>query len=364
MGAEGPVEVPAGPLHRWREPDAWRRPGRVALANASRIDPAEPMHAALLAARVEVLPVRLSDPAVPDCEVVVSGGVPLDAAFFAGLRRTRLLLRPYVGYDDVDVAAATAAGVLVANVPDAIDTDVANHAMALILAVNRQVLRLDAFVRDGGWARTRRRTPDGLVLHRPEAQTLGLLGFGRIGRATARRAAAFGFRVIAHDPHADAAAFAEEGVERVSLEDLLRRSDVLSVHVFLSPETYHLLDAERLALLRPTAWVVNTARGRVVDQEALVEALREGHLGGAALDVMEGEPLDPDSALLGLPNVLVSPHVAGYSAEGSRQLRERAAEIALQVALGGLPERHVVVNRDLYDRLVVLPELAGVRRPA
>jgi D-3-phosphoglycerate dehydrogenase len=351
-------------LDRWREPAAWRRPGQVALANASRIDPAEPMHAALLAAGAQVLPVPLSDPAVPDSEVVVSGGVPLDAAFFSGLRRTRLLLRPYVGYDDVDVAAATGAGVLVANVPDAIDTDVANHAMALILAVNRQVLRLDAFVREGGWARTRRRTPDGLVLHRPEGQTLGLLGFGRIGRATARRAAAFGFRTIAHDPHVEGAAFAEEGVEGVSLEDLLRRADVLSVHVFLSPETYHMLDAERLALLRPTAWVVNTARGRVIDQEELVAALREGRLGGAALDVMEGEPLDADSALLGLPNVIVSPHVAGYSAEGSRQLRERAAEIALQVALGGLPERQVVVNRDLYDRLVVLPELAGVRRPA
>jgi D-3-phosphoglycerate dehydrogenase / 2-oxoglutarate reductase len=357
-------------LDRWRAPHAWRRPGRVALANAARIDPAEPLHAALLAAGVEVLPAPLRDEhgragaAVADSEVVVSGGAPLDAAFFDGLRATRLLLRPYVGYDDVDVAAATGAGVLVANVPDAIATDVANHAMALVLAVNRQVPRLDAFVREGGWARTRRRTPDGLVLHRPDAQTLGLLGFGRIGRATARRAATFGYRLIAHDPYADQAAFAADGVERVSLEDLLRRSDVLSIHVFLSPETHHLIDAERLALMRPSAWLVNTARGRVVDESALVAALREGRLGGAALDVVEHEPLDPDSPLLGLPNVIVSPHVAGYSVEGSRQLRERAAEIALQVALGGFPERDVVVNRDLYDRLAALPELAGVARPA
>jgi phosphoglycerate dehydrogenase-like enzyme len=350
-------------LERWSEPAAWRRPGRVALANVSRVDPAEPMHAALLAAGVEVLPVRLDDDAVPDSDVVVSGGAPLDAAFFAGLRRTRLLVRPYVGYDDIDVAAATGAGVLVANVPDAIDVDVANHAMALILAVNREVLRLDAHVRDGGWARTRRRTPDGVVLHRPETQTLGLLGFGRIGRATARRAAAFGYRMIGHDPHVDPAAFADAGVSPVTLEDLLRRSDVLSIHVFLSPETHHLLDAERLALMRPTAWVVNTARGRVVDEEALVAALREGRLAGAALDVMEREPLDPGSPLVGMPNVILSSHAAGYTAEGVRQLRERAAEIALQVALGGLPERHVVVNRDLYDRLVTIPELAGVPRP-
>jgi phosphoglycerate dehydrogenase-like enzyme len=351
-------------LDRWREPAAWRRPGRVALANTQRIDPAEPMHAALLASGVEVLPVRLDDAAVADSDVVVSGGAPLDAAFFAGLRATRLLLRPYVGYDDIDVAAATAAGVLLANVPDAIDVDVANQAMALILAANRELLRLDAFVRDGSWARIRRRTPDGLVLHRPEAQTLGFLGFGRIAWATARRAAAFGFRMIAHDPYADDEAFENAGVDSVSMEDLLGLSDVLSVHVFLSPETHHLLNAERLALMRPTAWVVNTARGRVIDEEALVAALREGRLGGAALDVMEREPLDPASPLVGMPNVILCPHVAGYSVEGSRQLRERGAEIALQVAQGGLPQRHVVVNKDLYDRLVRLPELAGVPRPA
>jgi D-3-phosphoglycerate dehydrogenase len=202
-------------LDRWREPAAWRRPGRVALANTQRIDPAEPMHAALLASGAEVLPVPLGNAAVADSDVVVSGGAPLDAAFFAGLRATRLLLRPYVGYDDIDVAAATAAGVLLANVPDAIDVDVANQAMALILAANRELLRLDAFVRDGSWARIRRRTPDGLVLHRPEKQTLGFLGFGRIAWATARRAEAFGFRMIAHDPYADDEAFDDARVEPV-----------------------------------------------------------------------------------------------------------------------------------------------------
>lgn len=320
------------------------------------------MHAALVAAGVEVQPVPLADAALGDSDVVVSGGAPLDAAFFGRLRDTRLLLRPYVGYDDIDVAAATAAGVLVANVPDAIDVDVANQAMALILAANRELPRLDAFVRDGSWARIRRRTPDGLVLHRPDSQTLGFLGFGRIAWATARRAAAFGYRMIAHDPYADDEAFADASVEPVSLEELLERSDVLSIHVFLSPETHHLLNAERLALMRPTAWVVNTSRGRVIDEEALVAALREGRLGGAALDVMEREPLDPASPLVGMSNVILSPHVAGYSAEGSRQLRERAAEIALQVARGGLPQRHVVINKDLYDRLVRLPELSGVPR--
>jgi phosphoglycerate dehydrogenase-like enzyme len=235
--------------------------------------------------------------------------------------------------------------------------------MALILAINRQVVRLDGFVRAGDWVRTRRRMPEGMSLRRPDALTLGLLGFGRIGQATARLARPFGFRVVAHDPYVADTAYGELGVRSVSLEDLLRESDILSVHVFLSPETRHLLDARRLALMKPTAWIVNTARGRVIDEEALIAALREERIAGAALDVMEREPLDPDSPLLGLGNVIVTPHVAGFSQEGIRRLRERAAEIALQVALGGLPEREVVVNRDLYDRLAALPELADVPRP-
>lgn len=354
-------------LARWRRPDGWRRPGRVALANSARVDPSDPLHAALGAAGVEVLatPLRNGGGVAADVagsDVVVSGGTPLDAAFFAGLAETRLLLRPYVGYDDIDVEGATAAGVLLANVPDAIDVDVANHTMALVLAVNREVLRLDAFVRDGRWAATRRRLPDGLTLHRPSAQTLGLVGFGGIARATARLAAPFGYRLVAFDPYVADAVFSEHGVERLSLEELLRRSDVVSVHVFLSGETRHLLDAERLALMRPSAWLVNTARGAVVDQPALVAALGEGRIAGAALDVMEGEPLPADSPLMGMSNVILSPHVAGHSEEGRVRLRERAGELALQVALGGLPERRAVVNRDLYDRLAALPELADVPR--
>jgi len=151
-------------------------------------------------------------------------------------------------------------------------------------------------------------------------------------------------------------------VKLVPLDELLRRSDVVSVHAFLSEETHHLIDAGRLALMKPTAWLVNTARGRLVDEQALIAALREGRLAGAALDVVEQEPLDPKSPLTGMDNVILCPHVAGYSEEGIWQLRTRGAEIALQVARGGLPERKVVVNKDLYDELAALPELANVPR--
>jgi D-3-phosphoglycerate dehydrogenase / 2-oxoglutarate reductase len=356
-------------LGRWRQPSAWRRPGRVAVTNAPQVDREEPLRAALIAAGADLLAAPLFDgdggvaPAVADSDVVVSGSSPLDGAFFGGLRSTRLLLRPYVGYDDIDVDSATACGVLVANVPDAITTEVANQTMALILAANREVLRLDSYVRRGAWARSRQRTPPGLLLHRPEVQTLGLVGFGRIARATARLARPFGYEIIAHDPYVPMALYEEHGVRKAPLDEVLRRADVVSVHVFLSPETHHLIGAGELARMKPTAWIVNTARGRVIDEAALIRALQEGRLGGAGLDVMEHEPLGPDSPLLRLDNVILSPHVGGYSEEGRRQLRERVAEIALQVALGGLPSRDVVVNKGLYDRLAALPELAGLPRP-
>ena len=355
-------------LTRWRQPADWRRPGRVALAGVPAIDPEETMSAALLAAGADLRPAPLRDDAgevsaeVAECDVVVSGGVELDGPFFAALRGTRLVLRPYVGYDDIDVAAATAHGVLVASVPDAIAEDVANHAIALILAANRDVLRLDSFVRTGGWARTGRRRPAELVIHRPDVQTLGLVGLGRTGQATARRAAAFGFRLVASDPHVSEAVAGEVGVELRPLDDLLRESDVVSLHVPLNDETRHLMDAEKLAMMKPAAWVVNTSQGPVIDQEALIAALREERIGGAALDVVESEPLSPDSLLIELDNVILSPHVAGYSEEGVRHQRTRAAEIALQVVQGGLPQRGCVVNKDLYDELAALPELADVPR--
>lgn len=355
-------------LERWRRPEQWRTPGRVALANVQTIQPDDIMHAALHEAGVELTPTPLRDDGgnitatVAESDVV-AGGQQLDARFFASLRTTRLVLRPYVGYDDIDVDAATAHGVLVANVPDAITEDVANQALALILAANRRVTELDRYVRSGEWARNRRRTPDGMIILRPTAQTLGLIGFGAIGQATAKRAKAFGYRVIAHDPFIPPQVADEHDVTLLALDDLLRESDVVSVHVFLNAQTRHLLNAEKLALMKRDAWVVNTARGPVIDEEALIAALREGRIGGAALDVFDQEPLAANSPLIAMENVILAPHVAGYSEQGVRQLRSRAAEIALQVALGGLPQRHVVINKGLYDQLAALPELATVPRP-
>jgi D-3-phosphoglycerate dehydrogenase len=354
-------------LARWR-PGGWGRPGRVVVAGRTPMAPEDETYRALIAGGVEPVTTSLRDErgavtdALVDADVVISGGVPLDGEVFDRFGRARFLLRPYVGYDDVDVDAATERGILVANVPDTFVEEVANHALALILAANRKLLQMDRFVRRGDWASVEQARLAARPIRRLSTLTLGLIGFGNIGRLTAQRAAPFGFRMVAYDPYVDPESMAGTGVSLVGLEELLRSSDVVSIHVFLSLETRKLINAERLALMKPEAYLVNTARGPVVDEGALVAALREGRLAGAALDVFETEPLPPDSPLIEMENVVLAPHVASYSEEGSHLHRLRVAEIALQVAHGGLPERKVVVNKALYDRLTELPELAAVPR--
>ncbi len=347
------------PLARWRDRHSWRIPGRIAFVNAPRIDPDDITHRLLLDAGLELVATPLLDgdgrvtALAADADVVV-GGQRLGRDIFAQLRRCRLLLRPYVGYDDIDIAAATAEGILVANVPDAFIEEVANHTMALILAANRKLLPADRYVRSGEWA-ARRGRPDWLrPIHRLSVLTLGFVGFGNIARLVAERARPFGFRMLAYDPYVPGEAGEPYGVQLVPIEQVLREADIVTVHTFLSPETRHLLNAERLALMKPGAYLINPSRGPVVDEQALVEALASGRLAGAALDVMEIEPLPAESPLCQMANVLLTPHIAAYSEEGQRRARERVAEIARPVALGKLPERKVVVNKELYDQIVAL----------
>jgi D-3-phosphoglycerate dehydrogenase len=324
---------------------------------AGQVNPEDPTHAALLAHMIDVQvvpfyrePGKVS-PEVADADVVVSGGVPLGEREFQQLPKARLLLRPYVGYDDIDVDAATAQGILMANVPDAFSEEVANHAMCLILAANQQLLISDRYVRSGEWERRRGRPNWHPPIHRLSVQTLGLVGFGNIARMVAQRAAPFGYRILAYDPYLSQDVADAYSVRLVELEELLRESDVVSVHTFLAASTRHLINAERLAQMKPTSYLINTARGPIVDEAALVEALRSGHLAGAGLDVTEVEPLAASSPLIQMENVILTPHMASASVEGAQALKRRVAEIAAAVAMGRLPERHVTVNKELYDLL-------------
>ena len=358
-------------LQQWGKPEAWRRPARVAFGNMTEVNHQDPAQRIVLEGDAEVIPTPLRDAngrvsaAIADADVIVSGFAKqrYDEDFFAALNHTRLFVRPFVGFDDIDVEAATRHGILICNMADAIYEDVSNQMMALTLGLDRQMLIADRWVRSGNWPKTGgRRLPEGMLLHRPLIKTLGLVGLGTIGRAVVKKARVFGYTIIAADPYVDPAVAQELGVELLPLDDLLRQSDVVSIHCFLNAETRKLINAEKLALMKPTAVIINTARGPIIDEAALVAALQNGTIAGAGLDVMEVEPLPADSPLLQLDNVILSAHIAGTSVEGHHAMRTRAGEIALQVAGGGLPQRHVVVNKGLYDTLAALPALAAVQR--
>jgi phosphoglycerate dehydrogenase-like enzyme len=280
-----------------------------------------------------------------DAEVLLVTWYNVTRQVIEQLRRCRVIIRIGVGSDNIDSAAARERGIAVCNVPDYCQGEVADHAMALALSLARSVPFLDQCVRQGVWK-------PALLHPMPafEVMSFGVLGFGRIGRRAIARARGFGFRLIACDPYVLDGDYPPD-VTRVSLEELLGQSDILSIHAPLTPETKHLLNADRLALMKSTAILINTARGAIIETEALVVALQNGRLAAAGLDVFEEEPLavggmvrdgrdmsdSRDSSghpLLSCPNVLLTPHYAWHSRESRPKLYVMAVEEAVRGARG------------------------------
>ena len=247
--------------------------------------------------------------------------IPLDRSHLAQLTACRAVVRYGVGLDNVDLAAADDLGIAVGNVPEYGHEEISNHAIALLLALSRKLVAFDRSVRLGGLD-----VPAPESVSRLSHATLGLVGLGRIGRHVARKAQALGIEVIAYDPYAGAGGV--ESVELVGLDALLRRADVVSLHVPLTPETRHMIDVSRM---KPGALLINIGRGGLVDEDALAAALCSGHLAGAALDVTEVEPLPLASPLLDAPNLLLTPHVAWVSDVALEDLRRFTAEAALRL---------------------------------
>jgi len=253
------------------------------------------------------------------------------------LRRCRVIARYGVGVDTIDLAAATERGIIVAFVPDYGTDEVSNHAAALILALHRRVLPLDREVRTGHWD-----FRVGAPIQRLTKHTLGIIGLGRIGTALATKLRPFGLTILATDPYrADWPAW----VRRVPLEDLLQASDIVSLHCPLTAETRHLIDASALRKMKPTAILVNTARGGVVDTEAVLQALRERWIAGAALDVQEAEPMPATHPLAGLDNVILTPHAAWYSEDSVVECKRKTALAVRRVLEGQIPA--AVANPDV-----------------
>ncbi len=246
--------------------------------------------------------------------------------------RCKVIGRFGLGVDNIDVKAAAALGIVVTYVPDYCLQEVSDHAMALILALARKVPFSDALVQAGRWE-----MPAVVPIRRLEGQILGLVGLGNIPRRIAPKAMAFGMKVIAHDPYVAAARAQELGVELVSFERLLEISDYVSAHAPLTAQTRGLFNAAAFGMMKKGAFLVNTARGPLVDEGALVAALDSGHLGGAALDVVAVEPLSKDSPLLGRANVILTPHTAFYSVEALEELQTKCASDVARVLSGEKP---------------------------
>ena len=247
--------------------------------------------------------------------------------------RLRVIGRYGVGVDNIAVSTATELGIPVTNVPDYCTDEVAEHAIGLLLALGRGIRRYDAAIRTGDWAIT-----SAMPLHRLTGSTLGIVGFGRVGRAVARRAAGLGLRLLIASPSTTQADADPFGAEVTDLDDLLARSDAVTIHAPLTSQTRHLMDARRLALLRPSAILVNCARGGLIDPDALADALSSGRLAGAGLDVYEPERLPVDHPLLRLDNAVLTPHVAFYSEESMAELQRRATQNVIEVLSGREPE--------------------------
>jgi len=267
---------------------------------------------------------------------------PIDAALLAAAPRLRVISQYAVGYDNIDVAAATARRIPVGNTPDVLTDATADFAFALLMAAARRLPEGSANVRQGEWHTW---GPQTLLGQDVWGATLGVIGLGRIGQAMARRGKGFAMRVLFTDPRCKAEG-AALGAECVPLETLLAEADFVSLHCPLTPETRGLIGARELRRMRPTAILINTARGAVVQQEALLQALREGWIAGAALDVTDPEPLPPTHPLVGLPNCLITPHIASASVTA----RTRMAVLAAENLLAGLRGERLphCVNPQVY----------------
>lgn len=266
---------------------------------------------------------------VTDADAILTCFAHVTERVIAAGHRLKVIARYGIGVDNIAVAAATQRGIKVTNVPDYCLDEVAEHVLALLLALARDIRYYDTAVRSDNWG-----VRDDRRVHRVAGRVLGVVGFGRVGRRVAERARGFGLRVIVADPTADQRAIRAVGAQPVEWHGLLAESDFVSLHTPLTPATRHLVGELELKAMKPTAFLINASRGGVIDHDALVRALELKWIAGAGLDVFEPEKLAPDHPLLGFGNVVATPHVAFYSEESLVELAHRAASSVVAVLHG------------------------------
>ena len=294
-------------------------------------------------------------PQVSNCDAILVVSTALPTQVIENLSRCRIISRLGIGTDKIDVEKARQMGILVTNVPGCFSEEMADHTMGFILALARKFPQMGKAVIEGAWSHSRQLAVQN---HRLSGSTLGLVGFGDSARLVARRARVFGLHILATRrnlgspcPEAD-----ELGVEMVDLNTLLSASDFVSLHLPLNQETRHLFDKATLGKMKPGAYLINTARGAIIDEYALADALKAGHLGGAGLDTFEhinpfsGVDSPPDHPLIHLDNVILTPHVAALSVEGMREVSEKGIENVAAVLKGSWPPSERIVNMGVTPR--------------
>ena len=292
--------------------------------------------------------------ACAEADAVIAVGIRITPGYIfsskviGNLSKCRVIAFTSIGYDNVDVAAATEKGICVTNVPYYCLEEVSDHTMALVLACARKFYQLLPDIKAGKWSSQADYLNALKPLQRLCGQTLGLIGFGNIARALVPKARAFGFSIIAYAPHVPDILFRTFKVESVGLDQLLEQSDFVSMHTTLTPKTRHMMGLQQFKKMKPTAYLINTARGELVDEKALYIALSEGLIAGAGLDVLESEPPSPDNPLLKLNNVLITGHFAYYSEEANEELFRWPWEEVARVLQGEWPQG--LVNPQVKER--------------
>lgn len=280
---------------------------------------------------------------VRDADAIINTYVKMPASIIEQLEKCKLIIRNGIGVDTIDIKAASEKGIMVANIPTYCLDEVATHATALILACHRKIFLLGNKVRAGIW-----NVKLAIPIIAPEQSTVGLVGFGRIPRLVSQKVRALGFNVVAYDPYVTQNIADEYGVKMVDLQTLLKMSDYISIHCPLTEETRGMFNYETFQQMKKTTFIINTARGAVINERELVQALKDGLIAGAALDVLEKDGISPDNPLLEMDNVLITPHAAWYSEQSIIRRRTQTIEEVIRVLNGGEPTSFV--NKKMLNK--------------
>jgi len=289
--------------------------------------------------------------AAKDADALLVIFAPITRKVLSALPKLKVAVRYGIGYDTIDVDAATDTNVLAVNIPDFCLREVSDQAMALLLACARKLVPSTEGLKEGRWLEVQAEMPNTSALYE---QTLGLVGCGHIGQLVAKKARCFDLKIIGYDPYLDKSVAEQAGIKLVSLSEVLKGSDYVSLHTPLYKETRHLIGEKELRQMKPTAYLINTARGGVVDEPVLIKALREKWIAGAGLDVFEMEPIEPDNPLLKMDNVVLTPHCSAHTRQAIQRLRLSVAQEVARVLTGKWP-RHWV-NKGVKPKVALVKE--------